>query len=356
MNYRSMYSAAPAVALACCLALLACNDNDGTLVTGASTAGTPATAGVPAAGGGGTTATAGTSATPTGAAGRSGVAGSGASGRSGAAGTVSTAGAGGASGAGANAGSGGASGGASEDDAGVSEEDDAGAPPEPEEPTPADAGAPDAQTPTEEPADLGKGDGSDVVTIGDSWMSNTLGSGDGIEGALLRLTRQPYRNYGVQGVLLLEPSLFGPAIPTQYDDAKRRDREISTVIMTGGGNDIIQNPAVEASCRTAGDACKAKLAEITAALNTLWTEMAEDGVKDVVLIRYAEDAGSTDPAVRMLAGTPAICATDKIRCHTVETTAAVMGDLLDGIHPTRAANDRIAKVVQDLLVAKGIRR
>jgi hypothetical protein len=45
--------------------------------------------------------------------------------------------------------------------------------------------------------DLGKGDGADVVTIGDSWMSNTLGTGNAIEGALSRLTRQPYRNYGV---------------------------------------------------------------------------------------------------------------------------------------------------------------
>jgi hypothetical protein len=204
--------------------------------------------------------------------------------------------------------------------------------------------------------DLGEGDGRDVITIGDSWMSNTLLTGGAIEGALSRLTSQPYRNYGVQGVLLLQASLFGAAIPSQYDRAKASDPDISTVIMTGGGNDIIQNATVQASCNSGGDACKQKLAEIVAALNALWTKMADDGVKDVVFIRYASDAGSTDSSVRGGGDPPAICLSGKIRCHSIDTTAAVMGELQDGIHPTRAANDRIAKVVHDYMVMNGIRR
>jgi hypothetical protein len=220
-----------------------------------------------------------------------------------------------------------------------------------------DAG-PDATTMEPEPRmDLGEGDGSDVITIGDSWRSNTLGTGDAIQGALGRLTSQPYRNYAAQGVLLLEASLFGAAIPSQYGSAKRRDPDISTVIMTGGGNDIIQNPTVQSSCNTGGEACKMKLAEIQAALNTLWTQMANDGVKDVIYIQYSNDAGSTDQDVRDDdRAPPAICVSSKIRCHSIETTEAVMGQLQDGIHPTRAANDRIAKVVVDYMVKEGIRR
>jgi hypothetical protein len=212
---------------------------------------------------------------------------------------------------------------------------------------------PDAAVPRE---DLGEGDGRDVITIGDSWMSNTLLTGNAIEGALARLTGQPYRNYGVQGVLLLQSSLFGAAIPTQYDRAKSADPDIVTVIMTGGGNDIIQNPSVQASCAEGGDACKQKLAEIVKALDTLWTKMAEDGVKDVVFIRYSSDAGSTDDSLRGGGTPPAICLSGRIRCHSIDTTDAVMGDLQDGIHPTRTANDRIAKKVHDYMVANGIRR
>ncbi|HKP56989.1 MAG TPA: hypothetical protein VJV78_09725, partial [Polyangiales bacterium] len=205
--------------------------------------------------------------------------------------------------------------------------------------------------------DLGKGDGRDVITIGDSWMNNTLLTGTAIEGALDRLTMQPYRHYAVQGVLLLQASAFGPAIPSQYATAKRQDPDIKTVLMTGGGNDIIQNASVQSSCSSGGEACKMKLMEISNALNELWTQMAADGVQDVVLIRYSDDAGSTDPTVRMMATTPpAICTSGKIHCHSIASTEAVMGDLQDGIHPTRAANDRLAKVIWDYLVKNGIRR
>jgi len=214
--------------------------------------------------------------------------------------------------------------------------------------------APDAMMPPRE--DLGEGDGRDVITIGDSWMSNTLLTGGAIEGALSRLTGQPYRNYAVQGVLLLQSSLFGAAIPTQYDRAKAVDPDVVTVIMTGGGNDIIQNPSVQSSCASGGDACKQKLAEIVAALDALWTKMADDGVKDVVFIRYSSDAGSTDESLRGGGDPPAICLTGRIRCHSIDTTDAVMMQLQDGIHPTRAANDRIAKKVVDYMVANGIRR
>ncbi len=205
--------------------------------------------------------------------------------------------------------------------------------------------------------DLGKGDGTDVVTIGDSWMSNTLGTGDAIEGALRRLTMQRYRNYGVQGVLLTQSGLFGAAIPTQYDQAKRANPKITTVIMTGGGNDIIQNASVQAACETGGQPCVAKIMEINMTLNTLWTKMAEDGVKDVVYIRYSDDAGSTSDSIREMGRMPPpICTAGKIRCHSIETTEAVMKDLIDGIHPSQRANDRVAKVIVDYMEKNGIRR
>ena len=256
-------------------------------------------------------------------------------------------GAAGASGAGAPAGTGGlgAAGSGIDPDAGTGQPAAAGTDSAPMQP--------DAAMPR---ADLGEGDGRDVITIGDSWMSNTLLTGNAIEGALARLTGQPYRNYGVQGVLLLQSSLFGAAIPTQYDRAKSADPDIVTVIMTGGGNDIIQNPTVQASCAEGGEPCKQKLAEIVKALDTLWTEMADDGVQDVVFIRYSSDAGSTDDSLRGGGTPPAICLSGRIRCHSIDTTDAVMGDLQDGIHPTRTANDRIAKKGHDYMVANGIRR
>ena len=194
--------------------------------------------------------------------------------------------------------------------------------------------------------DLGEGDGSDVVTIGDSWM-NYLLSGGGIEGALSRAGKN-YPGYGVAGTTLLSGQ-----IPGQYTRAKGAHPGISTVIMTGGGNDIM----FSGGCATP-EACKMSVQALADGLNELWTTMSNDGVKDVVYIRYAKGAGTTNSANLPTEppAPPQICITGPIRCTSVDTTDFVMGQLLDGIHPTSAANDRIAAGVLAILEMKGIRR
>jgi hypothetical protein len=217
--------------------------------------------------------------------------------------------------------------------------------------------------PTDMPhADLGKGTGTDVVLLGDSWMSNTLqveGTGGGIAPALIAVAGVPYRNYAVQGVMMLTADTFGPAIPTQYPAAKQANPDIKTVVMTGGGNDIIQNPTLQSDCQMGGAMCKQTLDQIGQALNTLWTQMASDGVQDIVFINYANNVGSTAQSLRGDGGvpTPSICYSGKIRCHEVDTTAAVMSQIAaDGIHPLQAANQRIAMQVYALMTQEGMRR
>jgi hypothetical protein len=212
-------------------------------------------------------------------------------------------------------------------------------------------------------ADLGKGDGHDVILLGDSYMSNTLqfeGTGGGIVPSLLAVSGQRYRNYAVQGTMLLMDNSYGPAIPTQWDDAKRANPDIKTVVMTGGGNDIIQSTSLKASCMMGGADCKDLLMKVNARLDQLWTQMAESGVQDIIRVKYATDSGTVadsllkDPT---LATVPPICTTGKVRCHAVETTDLVMGQrAADGIHPLAGANDRMAKAIFDLMAQEGIRR
>lgn len=207
--------------------------------------------------------------------------------------------------------------------------------------------------------DKGVGNGRDVVTIGDSWMSNTLFTGDAIEGALRRAGKR-YRNYGVQGVMLLEDGLFGAAIPTQFEAAVRQNRNIKTVIMTGGGNDVLLVPGAQQECQRQGPACQKKLAEIGAGLKKLWERMAAAGVEDVVYIGYSENAGSAGANASNVNknGVAEICANAPVRCHSFDSTPLVPRNALaiDGIHPVRGANDKIAKAILQLLEEKGIRR
>ena len=203
----------------------------------------------------------------------------------------------------------------------------------------------DASVPRE---DLGAGDGKDVVTIGDSWMS-MIGNGDGIEGALRRAGKR-YRNYGVPATTL------SGQIPGQYTSAKRAGSDIKTVIMTGGGNDIMFSGA----CNSNADACANAGAMIVMRLNTLWTQMANDGVKDIVYIQYASSAGTSrmrpDGGASGNATVP-ICASGKVRCHSIPTSDLVSSrDLPDGIHPNQSANDRIAKRILETMTMRGVRR
>jgi hypothetical protein len=195
--------------------------------------------------------------------------------------------------------------------------------------------------------DLGKGDGKDVITIGDSWMDYVLGGG-GIEAGLDRAGTK-YRHYGVSATTLLSGQ-----IPGQYDKAKRADPKISTVLMTGGGNDIM----FSGGCSTPAE-CEMSSQKISDGLNTLWTKMAADGVKDVVYIQYAAAAGTT-PQANKPTKPPApapICLSGKISCHSMPTTDIIKAsDLVDGIHPSRSANDKIAKKLLALMEERKMRR
>src|SRR5262245_9476405 len=124
--------------------------------------------------------------------------------------------------------------------------------------------------------DLGVGDGSDVITIGDSLMHNMLelfgisGAGGGL---VLALARQGvrYRNWATQGVWMTSYSGWGGAILTQFESAISSVPNIKTVIMSGGGNDVIQaTNGVAADCKANGlngPLCSQTLRNISTTLN-----------------------------------------------------------------------------------------
>ncbi len=221
---------------------------------------------------------------------------------------------------------------------------------------PVDAAAPMAGTGATEPPpmmrmDLGKGDGSDVITIGDSWMN--LGA-TGIQQSLLKASGQRYRTYGRGGTHLLDE-----VIPNQYATAKRADPDIKTVVMTGGGNDIIQVPGLRDDCTAMGARCEMVTQQIVDRLTKLWDQMAADGVQDVIYVQYSNPEGqNVDFAMKNGDGVKKRCESVKapLRCHRLETLDIVMGDIPDNIHPSGAAFDRLGQAVFKLMTDQGMRR
>ena len=213
--------------------------------------------------------------------------------------------------------------------------------------------------------DLGVGNGSDVITIGDSLMHNTLdifgfGSGGGLAPALSRMGAR-YRNWAMQGVWMLSDSpTWGRAIPTQFASAISSYPGIKTVIMSGGGNDVIQANGVAADCKVNGPLCAQTLRNIGTALSNLWDQMGAAGVQDVLFVGYSANAGDSGPIAPSVTrnGIAQICAQKtRIRCHIIDPTSFVArSDLVDGYHLNSAANDRLAQAVWQKMQFEGMRR
>jgi lysophospholipase L1-like esterase len=226
-----------------------------------------------------------------------------------------------------------------------------------------DAGpAPDTGTPR---ADLGQGDGKDVITIGDSWMS--FSASEGIQNSLEEASMRDYRNFGVSGTKLLTESFAGPPITDQYEAAKMADPDIKTVIMTGGGNDILQEilfDCVDAAFDTSS-VCKDQIDKVATRLSTFWAEMAADGVQDVVIIGYSRKVnpvlvGTVAKSVEYSASKiDPLCAAARapLRCHTLDSDRVAPNLMfVDSIHPDGPGFDAIGAAVWELMNAKGMRR
>lgn len=209
--------------------------------------------------------------------------------------------------------------------------------------------------------DQGRGDGRDVVLIGDSWMDNNLVARPaGIGPSLIEVAMRPYRNHAVEGSRMLERGLLlnGP-IPSQFDDALRENMDIKTVVMTGGGNDVILDPGVSADCRRGGERCQARLDEVGRALKALWDRMGAAGVDDIIHILYADVAGDVQNIEENNQAVRNLCAAvTSARCHIFDSNEIVTmeSQLADGIHPTVATNRRLATAIYEYMEEQGIRR
>ena len=227
--------------------------------------------------------------------------------------------------------------------------------------TATDAGMPDDTDAMR--MDEGMGDGKDVITIGDSFMNLSVGSG--IEFSLDKISPTKYRHYGVPGTQLLNGQ-----IPSQYTAAKAANPDIKTVLMTGGGNDIILdffgNLVACSGAKTEADlkpACTAALDKISAGADKMFAEMAADGVKDIVYIGYGyptlNELGGTIERTKRIQAEKCVdnSPTLGVRCHFIDPSKELIGLIsADGIHPTVAGYDVIAKMVWKRMMDEGVRR
>lgn len=207
-------------------------------------------------------------------------------------------------------------------------------------------------------ADKGMGDGSDVITIGDSYMN--LNTREGTQFSLEKVSGRDYRNYGVAGTQLLDGR-----IPSQFDTAVAENPNIKTVVISAGGNDILLGMITCTFNWT--EACNEQVRRVAAAHAELRQEMGAKGVEDVIWVHYGYSTNgiSDEPDANLrpgldLAREMAVtgCTPEMMpRCHFIDPVEDLYGEIRgDGIHPTAAGYDILGQMVWDVMQERGIRR
>ena len=134
-------------------------------------------------------------------------------------------------------------------------------------------------------------DRMDVITLGDS-IFDLNGQ---IQANLELMAGETFRDYTQSGAEL-SGGVLASAVDSQYASAKATDSNIETIVMNGGGNDLLI-PAVlfdPYGCRTQwyrwkiSQACINLINDQRVILTNLLNEMDADGVRNIVYLGYYE--------------------------------------------------------------------
>jgi len=197
-------------------------------------------------------------------------------------------------------------------------------------------------------------DRNDVITVGDSIFDL---SGD-IQSNLEAQAGQTFRNYTQSGAELKGGAL-ATAIDQQYAAANATNGDISTVLMNGGGNDILI-PAMILDpyrCRThwyrwsISRSCKNLINNVYVDGVNLLNQMAADGVQDVIYLGYYEVPRSNENLTGALTygnkRLSEVCANTTANCTYLDPRGMVPANhvLDDDIHPTAEGSRTLSDLI-----------
>ena len=207
---------------------------------------------------------------------------------------------------------------------------------------------------------------SQVVALGDSYVSlpvmlvpkvEDLARADGALGL-----GQRYRDFSFPGTTLGSPAAPG-SIPPQWDSAVRGNPNITTVIMDGGGNDLILGvDSLLNDCLGVGarrkPACTAIVQGAMNMVRQMAQKMKAQGVQDVVYFLYPHvplgGDDILDYSVEQAQALATELSTDSFRFHLVDTRGTFQGHPeyfggLDPIHANEAGGRQIARLVWETM-------
>lgn len=208
-------------------------------------------------------------------------------------------------------------------------------------------------------AEVADADNNQVISIGDSIFALSGEIQDNLEAD----AGETFRQYTKSGAYLVGGIGLAPSVVEQYEGAREDNANISTVVMDGGGNDILI-PAVALdphNCKTQwyqfgrlSSKCKAFIDDIYIEAVNFLNEMEADGVDNVVYLGYYYTKNglllldSLEEAVDY--GDQALaraCSNSTVNCTFVDPRSTIVDDdiLFDGIHPNSSGSQKLADLI-----------
>lgn len=202
-------------------------------------------------------------------------------------------------------------------------------------------------------------DNDQVITIGDSIfdLSNE------IQQNLESFAGQIFRKYTKSGAELSGGSV-AQSIVDQYAEAKTDNSAITTVVMDGGGNDILI-PVISLAdpygCKTnifrsdISSNCKALIDDIYVEAVNLLNRMDQDGVNDVIYLGYYRTKNALYNNLGALAKAvdygdlrlAQACNNAAVNCTFLDPRNLIVNSDIksDGIHPTSSGSLKLANLI-----------
>lgn len=199
----------------------------------------------------------------------------------------------------------------------------------------------------------------DVITIGDSIFDLNGVIQDTLEG----YAGDTFRDYTQSGAEL-SGGLFATSVVNQYADAKSTDSNINTIVMDGGGNDILIPAMIfdPYGCRThwwrwnPSRSCVNLITDQYVNAVNLLNQMDADGVNDVVWLGYYELPRSNSNLTKALnIGDDYLGYACEVSttadCSFVDPRGTVPSSQVEGddIHPTPAGSVNLANQIWPVL-------
>ncbi len=197
-------------------------------------------------------------------------------------------------------------------------------------------------------------DRNEIITLGDSIFDL---SGE-IQANLEQNAGQTFRDYTLSGAEL-NGGLLAKSVAQQYIDAKADDANIVTIVMDGGGNDILI-PAIlfdPYGCKThwwrwsISRSCKGLVDDIYVEGVNMLNEIDADGVQNVIYLGYYHTAGlqsnlaqAVDYGDKRLSEA---CANTTANCSYIDPRGSIVSsDIIgDGIHPNSSGSQKLADLI-----------